>query len=311
MFSFSSKKQRAGQFTPILRQENNRILMRGASREALEKANAAPEKLKDLIKYGLLYQDEAGKWLIATKDHDATTPNGSYAFVRTKTGFLRVWPIKDGATMHLLLSGYADSVRYAGEIAFSAKGTMLSWNNQSGGYLPPEELQAQAGLPRELYEQKCYSPTTTSPSSSNKSVEALDAAPLSAAIAEKTLLMPTPYSSQLKKTFEALPPLANTGIITSFARCDAANTPSLKLSPLTSPLKPQRMPFKGKRTAALRHSPLLPPNGAHTPIGSATWQDSNRNAAMYTTVLAPLLLADYCKATKVFSLEHVCRDFDY
>ena len=153
----SNKKQRVimsffsrlSFFEPITRKENNTVLEKISNFQKKKKASITLEILKEQVNYGLLYEQAPNQWRIATKNNNAEIPQGQYAFVRTSTGFIRAWPMnKTEASSHLALSGYANKIRYAGEVTFSNDGfgEFLSWNNQSGGYLPSANLSKQAGL---------------------------------------------------------------------------------------------------------------------------------------------------------------------
>ena len=70
------------------------------------------------INYGILSQDDAKQWVIAQKD-GIKKPQGTYAFVCTRRGVIRLSPAPNGNTNHLGLADYADRIRYAGVIHFT------------------------------------------------------------------------------------------------------------------------------------------------------------------------------------------------
>jgi hypothetical protein len=140
-------------FTPIMRIIENSVTRSIAIRRqkvcmlSLEKQifNHKPSY------YGLLYQNNQNEWRVADKLGMEQIPCGTYTFVRTITGFIRVAPAPQGNTNHLEIADHAAELQFAGEVAFNIHGKMLSWNNKSGNYRPDYHLAAQAGLPLDIF----------------------------------------------------------------------------------------------------------------------------------------------------------------
>lgn len=138
----------------ITRKENNKIIAKVTERLTAIKKELNTIQLKPHVKYGLLYQNETGAWRIADNHETARIPSGLYTYVCTKSGFIRLEPLLYGETKHLVLSEYAEKVRYAGWISFKKDGggEMEFWNNDSGGYKPSPHQCHQAGLPLDLFQ---------------------------------------------------------------------------------------------------------------------------------------------------------------
>jgi hypothetical protein len=147
-------------FKPIERKETNKIIARISERLTAIKKELDINKLKTHVKYGILYQNEMGQWRIVDNQPTARIPSGLYTYVCTKAGFIRLEPLLHGETKHLVLSDYADEIRYAGWISFKKDGSgdMEYWNNDSGGYKPSPYQCQQAGLPIELFQNLSISP---------------------------------------------------------------------------------------------------------------------------------------------------------
>lgn len=72
--------------------------------------------------------------------------DGAHTYVVLENGDMNV---ASGNVFHGALSGGED-VNYAGTL-FISKGVVVWWSNWSGHYMPPENLNTQAGLPLEKF----------------------------------------------------------------------------------------------------------------------------------------------------------------
>ncbi len=144
----------------VCRKENNKILAKITGRLGAVKKELSIAKLKAHVKYGLLYQNEQGQWRIADNQDTARIPTGLYTYVCTEMGFIRLEPLVQGETKHLVLADHAEKIRYAGWIKFKEDGSgeIEYWNNDSGGYKPSPHQCQQAGLPLELFQNESESP---------------------------------------------------------------------------------------------------------------------------------------------------------
>jgi hypothetical protein len=104
-----------------------------------------------------LVQDGAGRYWLQSATGKRITPSGSYDFVTMPDGAIRVARTNpNGAfSTHLGLSGGRE-VSYAGSIRFAngntaTRGTIRSWSNNSGHYMPPASFSGNANLPSNLF----------------------------------------------------------------------------------------------------------------------------------------------------------------
>ncbi len=121
--------------------------------------------------FGLLYKNENGQWLVRNSIKDKQVdliPDGHYAFIKTKLGFIRISKCPVNSTNHRATSDTAEQIRFAGVVNF-AKGEITSWDNVSGNYQPPAELKHLVGFPLEKFEK--YTEESTRPASPPRSPE--------------------------------------------------------------------------------------------------------------------------------------------
>lgn len=97
-----------------------------------------------------------GSWI---RNGDVTDKlHGSFIFVRLLDGTRRVGNAGNGQNAHFQLAGRAEAVMYAGRVEFTA-GRVSHYDNQSGTYVPPGELCAQAGFDDARFEDEALKKT--------------------------------------------------------------------------------------------------------------------------------------------------------
>lgn len=84
--------------------------------------------------------------------------DGSFIFVRLLDGTRRVGNAVNGQNAHFQLAGRAEEVMYAGRVEFTV-GRVSHYDNQSGTYVPPGELCAQAGFDDARFEDEALKKT--------------------------------------------------------------------------------------------------------------------------------------------------------
>ena len=109
-------------------------------------------------RYGTVYtlRQISGRWRLMSRAGSLYTPAGTYKFVVSVGGELRVSCLGE----HIVISGGAP-VEYAGQMRFargkSERGTLLFWGNDSGHYKSSASLAHQTGLPMNLFAPVMFS----------------------------------------------------------------------------------------------------------------------------------------------------------
>lgn len=103
------------------------------------------------------------KWLAYHPDNPDVkfSPSGYYAYVtkcnednpdHPENKKIVAWPIRGHHdTCHVALSGFSETLAYAGEVLFSKSGMLQRFDRASGTYNPKKEHNVQAGFPVDKY----------------------------------------------------------------------------------------------------------------------------------------------------------------
>jgi hypothetical protein len=92
-----------------------------------------------------------GKYFATSSESGESVPaHGFYRFVTFLDGTIRLGAAAGGNNVHSTLSGASLFVRYAGEARFE-HGELIWFSNESGTYLPSNELYGQAGFDNDKF----------------------------------------------------------------------------------------------------------------------------------------------------------------